>query len=119
MWPKPNTSLDAPRYVRNICQGVDCHSTVLIALGATSVIGHRFLYLLLGLVALISTLALLGMVYQVIATRLDQRKYPPPGRLVEVGGYRLHIHCSGPEGVSGPTVVMDAGIGECSLGWGL
>lgn len=81
--------------------------------------GYRFLYLLLGLVALISTLALVGTVYQVIVARLDQQKYPPPGRLVDVGGYRLHIHCSGPEGASGPTVVMDAGIGECSLGWGL
>ena len=81
--------------------------------------GYRFLYLLPGLLALISTLALAGTIYQVIATRLDQQKYPPPGRLVDVGGYRLHIHCSGPEGAGGPTVVMDAGMGECSLGWGL
>ena len=81
--------------------------------------GYRLLYLLPGLVAVISTLALAGMIYQVIATRLDQKKYPPPGRLVDVGGYRLHIHCSGPDGANGPTVVMDAGIGECSLGWGL
>lgn len=81
--------------------------------------GYRFLYLLPGLAALISTLALVGTIYQVIATRLDRQKYPPPGRLVDVGGYRLHIHCSGHEGASGPTVVMDAGIGECSLGWGL
>jgi pimeloyl-ACP methyl ester carboxylesterase len=83
------------------------------------VIGYRFLYLVLGLVALISTLALAGAIYQVIVTRLDQRRYPPPRRLVDVGGYRLHIHCSGPEGASGPTVVMDAGMGECSLGWAL
>jgi len=83
------------------------------------VIGYRLLYLVLGLVALISILALAGAIYQVIVNRLDQRRYPPPGRLVDVGGYRLHIHCSGPEGDGGPTVVMDAGIGECSLGWGL
>ena len=77
---------------------------------------YRFLYLL----ALISTLAMAGTIYQVIATKRDQQKYPPPGRLVDVGGYRLHIHCLGPEGASGgPTVVMDAGLGECSLGWAL
>lgn len=81
--------------------------------------GYSFLYLLLGLVTLISTPALVGTIYQVIATQLDRQKYPPPGELVDIGGYRLHIHCSGPEGASGPTVVMDAGIGECSLGWGL
>jgi pimeloyl-ACP methyl ester carboxylesterase len=92
---------------------------LIFASGATWMIGHRLPYLLLGLVALISTLALAGMIYQVIATRLNQKKYPPPGRLVDVGGYRLHIHCSGPDDANGPTVVMDAGIGECSLGWDL
>lgn len=82
--------------------------------------GYRFFYLLLGFLALSSALALVGVIYQVNATRLNQQKYSPPGRLVDVGGYRLHIYCSGPEGASGgPTVVMDAGIGECSLGWGL
>lgn len=82
--------------------------------------GNRLLDLLIGLAVLISTLAFAGAIYQVIATRLSERKYPPPGRLVNVGGHRLHIHCSGPEDArGGPTVVMDAGIGECSLGWSL
>lgn len=81
--------------------------------------GYRFLYLLPGLSALISTPAVSAMIYQVIATMLDRQTYPPPGRLVDVGGYRLHLHCSGHVGASGPTVVMDAGIGECSLGWSL
>jgi pimeloyl-ACP methyl ester carboxylesterase len=82
--------------------------------------GNLLLDLLIGLAALIATLAFAGAIYQVIATRLSERKYTPPGRLVDVGGYRLHIHCSGPEATNGsPTVVMDAGIGECSLGWSL
>ncbi len=38
----------------------------------------------------------------------------PPGRMVDVGGYRLHIDCRG-EG--SPTVVMDAGLGGLSLEW--
>jgi|LGOV01.1.fsa_nt_gb pimeloyl-ACP methyl ester carboxylesterase len=42
--------------------------------------------------------------------------YPPPGRLVDVGGYHLHINCSG-EGK--PTVVIDSGLGDFSLGWSL
>jgi pimeloyl-ACP methyl ester carboxylesterase len=82
--------------------------------------GQRFLYSAVGLAAVVLMLALAGAIYQAVATRLDRRRYPPPGRLVDVGGYRLHIHCSGPEGASGsPTVIMDAGIGECSLGWSL
>lgn len=42
--------------------------------------------------------------------------YPPPGNLVDVGGYHLHTNCSG-EGK--PTVVIDSGLGDFSLGWSL
>ena len=36
------------------------------------------------------------------------RKESPPGKLVDVGGHRLHIYCLG-EG--SPAVVLDAGQG--------
>ena len=39
---------------------------------------------------------------------------PPPGRLVDVGGYRLHIFC---QGEGSPTVILDAGLGGSSLEW--
>jgi pimeloyl-ACP methyl ester carboxylesterase len=42
------------------------------------------------------------------------RQYPPPGQLVDVGGYRLHLSCAG---AGGPTVVMDAGANDFSLFW--
>jgi pimeloyl-ACP methyl ester carboxylesterase len=38
----------------------------------------------------------------------------PPGQMVDIGGYRLHIDCRG-EG--SPTVVMEAGLGGVSLEW--
>lgn len=38
----------------------------------------------------------------------------PPGELIDVGGYRLHIHCAGD---SGPVVILDAGVGGFSLEW--
>jgi pimeloyl-ACP methyl ester carboxylesterase len=38
----------------------------------------------------------------------------PPGRMVDIGGYRLYIDCRG-EG--SPTVVMEAGLGGISLEW--
>lgn len=41
-------------------------------------------------------------------------KYPPPGKLVDVGGYRLHINC---QGEGSPTVVMESGNGDFSLSW--
>lgn len=38
----------------------------------------------------------------------------PPGRLVDVGGYRLHIYCTG-EG--SPTAILEAGGGNPWLAW--
>lgn len=41
-------------------------------------------------------------------------KTPPPGKLVDVGGYRLHLDCQG----EGPvTVVFEAGLNEFSVQW--
>jgi hypothetical protein len=41
---------------------------------------------------------------------------PPSGQLVDVGGYRLQLACLGD---GGPTVVMEAAIGETGLLWSL
>lgn len=38
----------------------------------------------------------------------------PLGKLVQVGDQRLHVHCTGQ---GSPTVVVDAGAGDWSLGW--
>ena len=42
--------------------------------------------------------------------------YPPPGQLIDVNGYRLHLHCLGQ---GSPTVVLDSGFGGISLDWSL
>ncbi len=43
-------------------------------------------------------------------------KFPPPGRLIDVGGHRLHIWEQG----TGPhTVVFDAALGASCLSWSL
>lgn len=71
----------------------------------------------LGLVlAPIVGLTLAGAGYEALAARGDARAYPPPGQMVDVGGYRLHIQCVGD---GGPTVVLDAGLGGTSLDWSL
>jgi pimeloyl-ACP methyl ester carboxylesterase len=46
-------------------------------------------------------------------SRLAQQ-FPPPGQLVDVGGYRLHIDCVGHDR---PTVIMDAGVNDFSVQW--
>jgi pimeloyl-ACP methyl ester carboxylesterase len=57
-----------------------------------------------------------GVVYQGITSAIDATTYPPPGKMVDVGGYHLHIHCTGS---GGPTVILDAGNGGSSLDWSL
>lgn len=37
---------------------------------------------------------------------------PAPGELIDVGGYSLHLYCTG-EG--GPAVILDAGLGDWSI----
>ena len=61
----------------------------------------------------IATLAATG--WQWLATRRELAATPPPGRLVDVGGHRLHIWCSG-EGA--PVVILESGLGSSSVGWG-
>jgi pimeloyl-ACP methyl ester carboxylesterase len=42
---------------------------------------------------------------------------PMPGTLVDIGGYRLHVFCSGPAMPGAPTVLLDAGAGQYSSAW--
>src|SRR5215212_5577313 len=69
---------------------------------------------LAALFGLIVVLGLVGASYESAAEAADVRAYPPPGQLVDVGGYRLHINCVG---TGSPTVVIDAGWGDWSGGW--
>lgn len=60
-------------------------------------------------------LMLVGYIYESLAEAADAKAYPPPGEMVDVGGYRLHINCTG---TGSPTVIIDAGLGDWSTGWG-
>ncbi len=72
--------------------------------------------LVAGLAGLGLSLVLAGATYEVIAARGDAERYPPPGRLVDVGGHRLHIHCLGR---GSPAVIFESGLGGTSLDWTL
>ncbi|MFL5620363.1 MAG: alpha/beta hydrolase [Gemmatimonadaceae bacterium] len=45
--------------------------------------------------------------------------FPAPGRLVDVGGWRLHLNCSGVARPSQQTVILEAGLGDFSVEWSL
>jgi pimeloyl-ACP methyl ester carboxylesterase len=71
--------------------------------------------ILVVLVAVLVVAALSGATYQWLATRRDLASTPPPGRLVDIGGYRLHLWCTG---AGAPAVILDSGLGGSSTGWG-
>ncbi len=59
--------------------------------------------------------ALSGATYQWLATRNELAATPPPGQLVDIGGYRVHLWCTGD---GSPAVVLDTGLGGSSSDWG-
>jgi pimeloyl-ACP methyl ester carboxylesterase len=62
------------------------------------------------LVALVAA----GMLYQRAASRAALRRFPAPGELIDVGGHRLHVTCTG---AGRPAIVLEAGIAASSLSW--
>lgn len=45
--------------------------------------------------------------------------YPPIGQMVDVGGYRLHLYCTGESKPGEPTMIVEAGSGSVGLMWAL
>ncbi len=76
---------------------------------------HRTVRVLIGLSGLILGIALTGATYQWLTSRRELAATPPPGLLVDIGGYRLHLWCSG---AGAPVVILDNGLGGTSAGWG-
>lgn len=95
-------------------------ATDVVTKPASTTTGSRVLRTLVravgGTVAVTAAVAAFGTTYETIAGSGELSTYPPAGRLVDVGGYRMHLDC---RGVGSPTVVMDAGLGGSSLDWNL
>jgi len=66
------------------------------------------------IVGVLAALIVAGMLYQRVASRAASRRFPAPGELIDVGGHRLHVTCSG---TGRPPVVLEAGIAASSLSW--
>ena len=63
---------------------------------------------------LLALLVIAGALYEAIASRADARRHPEPGKLVDIGGYRLKLNCTG---AGSPTVVLESGLGDVSIEW--
>ncbi len=55
-----------------------------------------------------------ALTLQAAATSADSRRFPPPGRLIDIGGSRLHLLDTGS---GSPTVVLESGISASCLNW--
>ncbi|MGH7494648.1 MAG: alpha/beta fold hydrolase [bacterium] len=49
----------------------------------------------------------------------NTQSYPTPGRLIDVGGWRLHLNCTKRIKNDAPTVVLESGSGDFSFDWSL
>ena len=73
---------------------------------------RRALVTLIGLTFLAM---LAGATYEWFAARRAMAATPPPGRLVDIGGYRLHLWCTG---TGSPLVMLESGLGGSAAAWG-
>ena len=69
---------------------------------------------MLGMTAVAAAVSASGAVFQAVATERERRKHLPPGRLVDIGGFRLHMN---EQGNGSPTVILEAGLTSMSAQW--
>jgi pimeloyl-ACP methyl ester carboxylesterase len=68
----------------------------------------------LGGAGLVAAGALASALYQEAAAARDRRRFPPPGRLIDVGGRRLHLLDAG---AGTPAVVVLSALADSALCW--
>ncbi len=72
------------------------------------------LNILLLAAALAVLILLCGVIYQFLGALRDRRRFPPPGRMIDIGGRRLHLVEAGQ---GSPAVIFEAGISATCLNW--
>jgi pimeloyl-ACP methyl ester carboxylesterase len=69
----------------------------------------------LGLLALLALVIAIGAVWEQVAQRAAARRFPAPGKLVDIGGRKIQLDC---RGSGSPTVVLIHGLDAGgSLAW--
>lgn len=69
----------------------------------------------IGLAALILLAIAVGAIWEQVARAKARSAYPPPGRLVDIGGRNMHLDC---RGAGSPTIILEAGLdSNGSMAW--
>lgn len=78
---------------------------------------QRIIYTFLGILSLTVLAAIIGVIYEMSAKSQAARDFPPPGKLVDIGGRKIQLDC---RGTGSPTVVFESGLDMSgSLSWSL
>jgi len=75
---------------------------------------HKLRVSLIAICVALILMAAVGFWYDRVATARDKAQHPMQGQLVDLGGFRLHLYCTG---AGKPTVVLDAGAFESLEQW--
>jgi len=78
---------------------------------------RRLKLALVGVAGLLAVLVTAGGVYQAISENQDAKSFHAPGRLVNMGGYSLHLLCTGDSNADDYTVVLESGAGGTTSSW--
>lgn len=71
----------------------------------------------LGILAMFLVLGTMGYLFEKTAEANDKKRFPPPGRLIDVGGFKLHLRCLGEHERGKPMVILESGHGLWSSSW--
>jgi pimeloyl-ACP methyl ester carboxylesterase len=74
------------------------------------------LSILFWILGVLAAIVIVILVLGALARSRLKKRFPPIGHMIDIGGYRLHMHL---EGQGNPTVVLDAGAGGFGLAWEL
>src|SRR3984885_6191148 len=66
------------------------------------------------LLAFVVGLAFAGFLYENVSEARDRRFNPSTGHLINVGGLKMHMDCTGQ---GSPTVILESGLGDSYVSW--
>jgi len=74
---------------------------------------------LLSVGVLVLVLVLVGAAFQSVSTNRDSRRLVAPGRMIDMGGYQLHLECKGTSAGTADdiTVILESGLGSTTSSW--
>ncbi|WP_260471805.1 alpha/beta hydrolase [Bacillus salinus] len=70
--------------------------------------------ILLGICSFLIFLVAAGVVYEAVSSYIGVKQSPPPGKLVNVGDFDLHIH---KQGSGSPTIILETASGSTANVW--